>query len=77
MTAPTLDIAGLESVYDTLAAAIDQAGEQKSEQDERPMAFGGDAGRNDAAQECPHGRKPRDRLQQLQHGRPCGSPVQP
>jgi hypothetical protein len=31
MTAPTLDIAGLESVYDTLAAAIDQAGEQKSE----------------------------------------------
>ena len=31
MTAPTLDIAGRESVYDTLAAAIDQAGEQKSE----------------------------------------------
>ena len=31
MTAPTPDIAGLESVYDTLAAAIDQAGEQKSE----------------------------------------------
>jgi hypothetical protein len=31
MTAPTLDITGLESVYDTLAAAIDQAGEQKSE----------------------------------------------
>ncbi len=29
--APTLDIAGLEQVYDRLAAAIDQAGPEKSE----------------------------------------------
>lgn len=28
---PTLGIAGLETVYDTLAAAIDEAGEGKSE----------------------------------------------
>ena len=28
--APTLDIAGLEAVYDRLAQAIDQAGEAKS-----------------------------------------------
>jgi hypothetical protein len=31
MSVPQLDIAGLEAVYDTLAQAIDQAGEQKSE----------------------------------------------
>jgi hypothetical protein len=31
MRVPQLDIAGLEAVYDTLAQAIDQAGEQKSE----------------------------------------------
>lgn len=30
-TASTLDIAGLETVYDTLAVAIDEAGEAKSE----------------------------------------------
>jgi len=30
-TAPTLDIAGLETVYDTLASAIDQAGADKAE----------------------------------------------
>jgi len=29
--APTLDIAGLEQVYDRLATAIDQAGPEKSE----------------------------------------------
>lgn len=31
MSVPQLDIAGLEAVYDTLAQAIDQAGEQKAE----------------------------------------------
>ncbi len=31
MSVPQLDIAGLEAVYDILAQAIDQAGEQKSE----------------------------------------------
>ncbi len=31
MTQPTLDIGGLEAVYDTLATAIDQAGVEKSE----------------------------------------------
>jgi hypothetical protein len=30
-TPPSLDIAGLEKVYDTLAEAIDQAGPEKSE----------------------------------------------
>ena len=30
-TAPVLDIAGLEQVYDTLAQAIDQAGPERSE----------------------------------------------
>lgn len=29
--APTLDIAGLEAVYDTLATAIDRAGPEKAE----------------------------------------------
>lgn len=31
MNVPVLDTAGLESVYDALAAAIDQAGAEKSE----------------------------------------------
>lgn len=31
LQAPTLDIAGLETVYDTLATAIDQAGPEKAE----------------------------------------------
>ena len=30
-TPPTLDIAGLETVYDSLATAIDQAGPDKAE----------------------------------------------
>ena len=31
MSHPTLDIAGLEQVYDALATAIDQAGEDQTE----------------------------------------------
>lgn len=31
LQAPTLDIAGLETVYDTLATAIDRAGPEKAE----------------------------------------------
>ena len=31
MNTPTLDIAGLETVYDALAQAIDQAGQEKRE----------------------------------------------
>ena len=70
-----VDVA-IEPIVRRLARAANHGPrENQSEHDEGPMTGRIDTTRDDAAQERPHGWKPRDGLQKFQHRRPSGTPL--